>query len=260
MIDNKLVFIDVDGTLVDSVKHIVPKSTITALHKLRENGYLLCIATGRSILSLEESGFDNSLFPWDGYVCNNGQMLYDGKKNRISENYISKEAVQACIETGNQQHSPVLLETVDGTRITMEPNEYVFEAHRFFNEPVPPVQSYKGENIIMMHAYSPRGYDFTPYKAIKGLDVLPGNSTYADIVLAGFTKMNGIEIMLEKLNKNGYIAIGDSLNDIDMMKGSYLSIAVGGAHEKAKETADYVSKEVLEDGIYLALKDLKLID
>lgn len=257
--DSKIIFIDVDDTLVDSRTHKVPDSAVKALHALRKNGYTLCIATGRSIHSLHHGGFDDQLFDWDGYVCNNGQLLYNQKKEQISAHYIKQEAVLACIELGMKNNSPIQLEG-EVTMLTSEPNEYVFTAHHFFDEPIPEVGEFHGENIIMMCAYAPLGYDYHDYQTIDGIDVLPGQSTYADIVAQGYTKWNGIQEMLHIFHKDGFIAIGDSLNDIEMMEHAALSIAMGQGHEKTKSVASYVTTPVYEDGIFNACIALQLFD
>lgn len=256
--DKKIVFIDVDDTLVSTTTHKVPASTVEALHELRKNGYTLCLATGRSIHSLRAGGFDDQLFDWDGYVCNNGQILYDKNKTQIFAKYIDEKAVLACIELGKSLQSPVQLES-ETTLLTSEPNDFVYTAHSFFDEPVPEVKEYQGEPVIMMCAYAPLGYDYADYQAIDGIDVLPGQSTYADIVVEGFTKWNGIQIMMEIFKKDGFVAIGDSLNDIEMMEHADIAIAMGQGNEKTKSVADFVTKSVDDDGIYYACKQLNLI-
>ncbi len=37
--DRKLVFFDIDGTLVDGPTHQIPQSAVEAIRKLRENGH-----------------------------------------------------------------------------------------------------------------------------------------------------------------------------------------------------------------------------
>lgn len=256
--DQKIIFIDVDDTLVDSKTHKVPESTIDALYQLRENGYLLCIATGRSIHSLHQGKFDDQLFTWDGYVCNNGQILYDKQKQRLSAQYINESAVLACIKLGKDTNSPIQLES-ETYKLTMEPNEYVLTAHNFFDEPIANVGTYQGEPIIMMTAYAPQGYDYADYQKIEGIDVLPGQSTYADIVAQGYSKWIGIQKMLKLFDKDGYIAFGDSLNDIEMLEHASTSIAMGQGNEKTKATATFVTTSVDQDGIYHACKELKFI-
>ena len=43
---SKLVFFDIDGTLLDSEMQ-VPESTMQALHRLKENGHKIAICSGR---------------------------------------------------------------------------------------------------------------------------------------------------------------------------------------------------------------------
>ena len=49
--DKKILFFDVDDTLVDSKTGKVPESTIEALHNLQENGHKICISTGRPLFN-----------------------------------------------------------------------------------------------------------------------------------------------------------------------------------------------------------------
>ena len=60
--DRKIVFFDIDGTLIDGPTHQIPQSAVEAIRKLRENGHLAFINTGRTLVSIEprirEIGFD----------------------------------------------------------------------------------------------------------------------------------------------------------------------------------------------------------
>ena len=69
----------------------------------------------------------------------------------------------------------------------------------------------------------------------------------------------GIEKMLEYYNMDGYVAFGDSNNDLEMMKGADISICLGQGLETVKKVSTYVTDEVLEDGIYNACKKYKWI-
>ena len=51
--DRKLVFFDIDGTLIDGPTHQIPQSAVEAIRKLRENGHLAFINTGRTLVSIE---------------------------------------------------------------------------------------------------------------------------------------------------------------------------------------------------------------
>lgn len=254
-----LFLFDVDGTLVDTETHKVPASTITALKQLRENGHFLGIATGRSLQSLKDGGFD-TLIDWDYFLCNNGQAIYDHDKKALHCAYISEESVRTCIEIAHQQRNPILLMNEDGEYLTEQPNALVYQALAFFKELVPEIKPYDGKPVIMMIAYGEMGYDYASFQKVEGICVIPGLSTYADIVLEGYQKYKGIQILLQMLQIDSYVAFGDSLNDVEMLEHAAIGIAMGNAHEDVKKIADYVSDAVSADGIYNALRALHFFD
>ena len=46
----RIIFFDIDGTLIDMEKKRITERTLDALRRLQQNGILLAIATGRSPL------------------------------------------------------------------------------------------------------------------------------------------------------------------------------------------------------------------
>ena len=54
-------------------------------------------------------------------------------------------------------------------------------------------------------------------------------------------------------------AFGDGFNDISMLKAAGHGIAMGNGQEKTKKAAEYVTKNIDEDGVYHALKHYRLI-
>lgn len=255
--NRQILFFDIDGTLVDSTTHIVPESTKTALHKLREDGHLLCISTGRSLQSVIDGNFDQ-LIDWDIFLCNNGQAIYDHEKNLMHLTPIPRESVEACIQTAEKQEAPLLIMGKEQI-LTREANEYVITSTEFFKESIPEVQEYDGSDVIMMIAYGPMGYTYEEYMAISSVDVLIGQSTYADVVLKGFSKAIGIKYVLEHFQMRDYLAFGDSLNDVEMLQHARIGVAMGNGHEEAKRSADFVTDDVSEDGIYHALVQMGMI-
>ena len=100
--DKKILFFDVDDTLVDSKTGKVPESTIEALHNLQENGHKICISTGRPLFNKANPSifFD---VPWDGYVCFNGQGIYNKERVMFYNYAYSKDVVRRLIEKVNEQ-------------------------------------------------------------------------------------------------------------------------------------------------------------
>ncbi|MCV5432962.1 HAD hydrolase family protein, partial [Escherichia coli] len=77
-----------------------------------------------------------------------------------------------------------------------------------------------------------------------------------DIIPNGGSKAKGIEKFIERLgfNREQVYAFGDGLNDLEMIEAVGTGIVMGNGHEDLKKLANYVTKDVSEDGIYHGLK------
>ncbi|MDD8049487.1 MAG: Cof-type HAD-IIB family hydrolase [Thomasclavelia sp.] len=248
---------DIDGTLRTTDNHVVLDSTIKALNKLRENDHQVIIATGRGLDSLTNTKISN-LFKFDGYVCNNGQTLLDSNFNIIFQEYMNSKIVNKAIEVGNKLNIPVALKT-NPRILTMEANENVIRSANFFNNPIPKVGKYTNQKVEALIAYGDLDYDYKEFKDIDGLDVMPGESSYADMTISGLSKATGINYFVKKYNLDGYVCFGDSLNDYEMFKHASFSICMGQGNEKLKAISNYVSSNCNDDGIYNACVNLKYI-
>jgi len=74
-------------------------------------------------------------------------------------------------------------------------------------------------------------------------------------------KMTGLSYLADKKgwNLDKIVAIGDSENDLEMIKGVGFGIAVGNSDENLRRLADYVTKERYGDGVVEALTYLNLV-
>ena len=82
-----------------------------------------------------------------------------------------------------------------------------------------------------------------------------------EAVPKGTSKATGIAWLCEHLGvaiEDTY-AIGDSINDLEMLAFVGHSIAMGNASQAAKDAAEYVTTHIHEDGIKHALEHYKLI-
>lgn len=257
MEDKKIIFFDVDGTLLDSTTHLIPPSTLYALQALKQAGHILCIATGRSVDSLIDAAYDK-LIDWDIFLCNNGQAIYDNNVKCIHSVPIPQHAVNACVKKAKELHSPLLI-MGEISRLTQEADENVIISSDFFNEVIPPVLPYDGSPVIMMIAYGPADYDYHDYKDIDELTFIQGQSNYSDVVLKGFNKHIGIQFVLKHYQMKEYIAFGDSMNDLEMIEHATIGVAMGNACEELKAVASMISQDVAHDGIAYALKELHIL-
>lgn len=75
----KILFFDIDGTLIDMQKKCITPLMLSTLHKLQANGIRLAIATGRSPMTVPLEEFPGVQF--DVFITFNGSYCYD--KDRV---------------------------------------------------------------------------------------------------------------------------------------------------------------------------------
>jgi Cof subfamily protein (haloacid dehalogenase superfamily) len=100
------------------------------------------------------------------------------------------------------------------------------------------------------------------------MSLLPGCSssrwfpTFTDINPLGIDKSVGIEKMnaLYGITQEETMAFGDGGNDISMIRYAGIGVAMGNAEEKVKQSADYVTSSVDDDGIGAALRHFGIIE
>ena len=76
----KLIFLDIDGTLLPPGEMLIPQSTVGALHKAHANGHKLFLCTGRNrrmTQPLLDYGFDGAVCSAGGYVFCGDKVLVD---------------------------------------------------------------------------------------------------------------------------------------------------------------------------------------
>ena len=253
-----LLCFDVDGTLRDNVDHKICPSTDYTIKQLKKNGYKIIISSGRGYDSLKKTGL-MEMYDWDGYVLNNGQMILDGQGNILADYQLSKETIQETIELANQLNMCLVLKC-EPRIMNKEADEYVYTSQRYFNNTIAEVGVYTNQKVDAMITYGPIGYDYAPFCSIQGLEVLPGESTYADLTIKGVSKATGIKKLLDHYHLDQYIAFGDSLNDVEMFKHAAISIAMGQGNQKLKDIATYVTSSIDDDGIYKACLHYHLLE
>ena len=81
-------------------------------------------------------------------------------------------------------------------------------------------------------------------------------------MLASITKATGIQRILEFYGADASqaVGIGDSENDLPMIEYCGTGIAMGNAMETAKEKADWVTTDILDDGILNAFRHIGVIE
>lgn len=262
MKDIKILFVDIDWTILDHTDHKFCMPSIEALKKAQKKGVLVYFATARPYLSAEQTGLFDLIKP-DGVICTNGSVAFINDELLYSEN-IPSDIIIKIIKVCNKHNA--CLEYCDERHryFNRKRNKYVDAYFGIYNEICPPVKKFENENISALLLMVPPSYDERIKKELPdGLDYFRFDPYGVDIRYDKYNpdKGKGIVRVLKKLGikKENACGIGDDYGDIPMFKEVGLSISLENGKPEVKAAADYVTKSVGEAGVKLALEHFKII-
>lgn len=287
----KLIVTDLDGTLLNSYGEVSSK-TKEIIKKLKENNVETIIASGRPISSIK--AIAEEIESENYFIAGNGSTIYDIKNNEIIyEKNISKqktlEIIDICEENSihyniytedeiiaNKLQYNVLFyfkenqKKIDEKKVKItivdDIREYVKQIENkkiikiticdrdkmIFNAIIKKIKNIKEISILDVSHMS--------RKMIKqGTEEIPIEYYYTEISLAEVNKWTAILYLIQKLNikKEDVIAVGDNMNDKEMIENAGMGIAMKGSTPFIVEVADIITKNTNnEDGVANVLKEI----
>lgn len=275
--NKKLVFFDVDGTLLNS-KKTINESTIKAIEDLKHKGYIFCIATGRS---LSEGIIEiANIAKLNGYlILSNGNYIWDLENEKLSTIGYSlsndivieffklaqkiKRQFNICYSDGTCKNiyfgNDINSDIKDPNFYLIGPTIYKFdEAHsidELIKKEVMHV-SIKAETDLIKKCYQ----ELKKFEEKQIAQVSNVLDVYIEAEAFGVSKWSGVQYLQNKLgisNENSY-AFGDSKNDIILLSNIGNSICMGNGETEVKNISKYVigdnNSDAISDFLY------KLID
>lgn len=257
--NRKMIAFDIDGTLLDSKKRPLD-STFEALKELRNHGHMITIATGRSRFHARdlilELGCANYI------LCNGAAAFMDHEQ--VYKNTLDKAALARFVEKADSLGIDTAFVGLDTIKRASSFNvEVMEEVMHSFGAVLPEEERdfYKNHDVYQALAYYDASLEgrfdevFKEFRFVRwhtnSVDVVPNNGSKAATIL-NLAERVGIK-------KEDIIAFGDGMNDREMLKTAGIGVAMGNAAEGIQEIADLVTATNDEDGIWKALKELKLI-
>jgi len=274
MLNEKVIFLDIDGTLVDHTLY-PSASTVEAVTQAKANGHKIFLNTGRSVCQVYDYIWD---LGFDGFIGGNGiyieengvQLFHKAIPQPLVEkvySYLVDREI-GFFEEGQEslyahpQYLPELAKLLESS--TDEVKEWtmrLFPTTAFDCQG--PFQNVNKISLVLTErANFEEIRDFIKPDLVIGEWRLFGKEReFADIYQAGTSKGTAVEFVMNHLNKalSEAVCIGDAGNDIDMVKIAGLGIAMGNSLPELKQAADYVTDTVTNDGIYKAFKFAGLI-
>ena len=253
----KIIFIDIDWTILDHNKHDWDYETIDVLKTLQNQGVLVYLCTARPYDSVVHTGLFEFFNP-DGVICTNGGVVFAGDK-LISANIIPEDIVRSIEKISNKHHLVLELSTNKERYFTSKVNKYVSEYFNAFSETIPDIRKYHNKEVSAILLFAPEKYDQILIQEFpKEINYLRFDNHGVDVTYFKNNKGLGIKKALHylKIDKSEAIGAGDDLSDIPMFKEVGLSIALGNGKEEAKAAADIVCDHIGNNGLGKALQNI----
>lgn len=256
----KYFFIDYDNTLFSHWTHRIPESALQTVIALQEAGHRVFLASGRSFQGDVSETFGKNFVP-DGLVSANGAFLeIHGKvlseirydltvQNRLIDfvqerNYCMMARHNGIWYVTNKKRLMERRKNLPAEEIPAKSDEQFNELRNT------PMLSFflddTEEAIVDLEKHFPELKLLRMGKELGGADVIPRENGKAE----GMKRM----IKYFHASLDDTVAIGDSMNDIEMIRTAAIGIAMGNAMQEVKEAADYVARDIDDDGIQDAVQ------
>ena len=268
----KLIFLDIDGTLVPAGSNVPPPSALAAIAAAQRAGHLVAVCTGRSLgmaaRVIRTVPFDAVVASAGGYIKYGDTVLFDHPMRE------------------EQRAAALAAFTAEGIGCVMECLDWSYADDRFFfglsgapaggsnseqerwrastgaEMRVRPKDLYAGEPVYKISFMDTRPHTLTGPE----FDALRKDFNFVIHDAGLFGAFNG-EIINRAFNKGdavrrlaaaagvplaNTVAFGDSMNDAEMLATAALGICMGNGSDRLKAVADEVCGAVEEDGLYNA--------
>lgn len=254
----KIIFFDIDGTLVDPRTGGISEKTKETLARLREKGIRMFIATGRPPASLP----DLTGMCFDGFITVNGSLCYTAD-TIIDHTPIAPDAVGQVIRNAAALGRPVSV----ATRTLLSANGWdqdLADYYRLAGLELTADENFDSvcrEDIYQIMVGCREADHPAIIRGAEGADITFSWDRAADVIPAGSSKAAAIRKVLTHyhLETSQAMAFGDGCNDIGMLQTVGTGIAMGNADPRVKAIAKDVCRPVWDEGIFLYCSDHRLI-
>ena len=261
----KLIAIDLDDTLLDNRQQLSPR-TLAVLQQAMRNGVAVTIATGRMFQSAlpfaTELGIKLPLITYNGALIrqgDNGETIF----HRPIETELAQELADLF-----RRRNWYLQKYVDDRLYVAELDKNAqFYADYAKVEAIPLGDSFFYMNeaptkMLSMGEPAELAAISTELDSRFGgrLYLASSKKRYLEMVDARVNKGQALDFLAGRLGilQHEVMAIGDSMNDLDMIQYAGIGVAMGNANPTVRAAADFVTLGNSEDGVAAAVEKFAL--
>ena len=267
----KLICIDMDGTLLNK-NHKVSEENRKALKEALAKGVRIAISTGRVFPTIEV--YSKLLGIDVDVICSNGSYIRErNSEDIIFKSTLSENLLNKIYNMTRKYNFLTYFDTTDGiiseTKIPdndsyrlmnswmNEEKIKLYEVSDFkdaFNDEKHSILKVILIQTKMSKTFEDAKEDLKEISEIADLAYSWGGAV--EIMEKGTTKGNAVKMLAKKLNikREEIMCIGDSGNDLSMLKEAGLSVVMGNASDKIKEYADFVTDTNENSGVAKAIR------
>lgn len=273
----KIIFLDIDGTLTEPGKNEPPESAVKAINQAREAGHYVFLCTGRSygmLRPLLQYTFDGIIASSGGYIECQKEVIYDCPMTEIQR--------QSAMDVLKKNGVFRTVECHDGSYVDEGLKEFLRNHARKGNNSellrwreqiekslnIRPMKEYQGQPLYKIVIMSPSQEQLLEPRKVLGSDfafcIQDGNEDGfidGEIVNKAFNKGKAVRRVCERLHipLRDSVAIGDSINDWEMIETAGLGICMENGSTELKKIANDICPPVTKDGILHAFRKHHLI-
>lgn len=262
----KIIFSDIDGTLLNSV-HRIDKKTEEAIKKLQEKEVCFVLSSSRGPIAIEpilkRYQFNCPM------VAYGGALILDEDRNVLYENGFRKEEANEVIQFLEEKKFPL------SYNIYTKDNWYVKERDvRIRNEEdiveaiasIGTIDSIKDDEMVdKLLLMCDKNEILNIEKALKerfpGLSIAKSSNILIEVNKGGINKAESVKrfMKMRNIDQENSMAFGDNYNDKEMLECVMYPVLMNNAPEELKKQFSYITDDNNHDGIEKALKDFELI-
>lgn len=243
----RLLALDLDGTVVTR-EGTIPESVVSGLNRLRRQGLRVVVATGRSYPSTRP--FTGVLPPDTPLAVCNGALVRQGEE--IWHKYsLSPQNLAVPLELMRRENLAAFFITADRIYVNRSDPQVLAlsEALRLEFPLLPDCRDLNAGELLgvsfMVAAEKRPALYQTLHRHVNGtLRLTLSGEVFVDVLHPGASKGQAVASIARRwsVSRRQVCAVGDGLNDMDMIEFAGLGVAVANADPELKQVARRVTK------------------
>ncbi len=261
----KMVFCDIDGTLLNSA-HRISRGTREKIQELYHAGIPFILVSARmpsGIFPLQrELGIRAPIVCYSGALILNEQgnpvktVGIDCEKAILIDDFVKKEWSQVCCSA--YCYDDWISDNIHDEWIVQEQNITTSVPIEGRLWDLVPQKGHIHKLLCMGEAEAISGLDNVLKEKFPGLSVYRSKDTYLEIMDSAVSKSSAVKYLCRDYDIpiEATVSFGDNFNDVDMLLATGTSFAMGNAPEEVKRLAKNVTMDNDHEGVAEGLKQL----